>query len=208
MKIHKVALEIKGCGITSGHPTIIVKFSNDEFNTKQLLDEIKKYNCKRVEFTGVDPLKNQLGLLTIIKILHEEKYFIEVTTNGYIMPDMFLRNYVHLWNVMPKLKSTGLGGNDFYYDSLSHFAQNKVAGFIFIYSCKQDIEEIKDYVSAYQIPPERVTIITQSYNLQELISGMYKVSPHCFENGFVFGVDLNLLIDEKIRKKRSDCYGS
>lgn len=201
MNIHKVALEIKGCGITSGHPTIIVKLVNDDYDPKQLINDIRKYNCKRVEFTGVEPLKNQLGLLNIIKILHDEKYFIEITTNGLIMPDVLLRNYVHLWNVMPKLNSTGLCDNNNYYDSIAHFAQNKVAGFIFRYSCKQDIEEIKDYVSAYQIPPERVTIMTQAYNLQELIAGMYKLSPHCFENGFVFGLDLNLLMNEKIRKK-------
>lgn len=201
MKIYSITKEIKGCGVTAGHPTIVVKFADFANNTKditsdELIKEIKKHDCRRVEITGTEPLLHQLELVRVLKQLHDDKYFVEVTTNGAIMPDLHIRDAVHLWNVCPKLPeyNKGLESLEIYLDSMMHFANNVRAGFTFMYTCKKDLVKIKECVSEYQIPHERVTIMPLANDFLELVLGVQQLRLFCIKHGFVLGYDLRILL--------------
>ena len=51
----------------------------------EILDTIKQWPCKRVTFTGGEPLL-QKDCYTLIKMLLEEQYEVNVETNGSINP--------------------------------------------------------------------------------------------------------------------------
>ncbi len=201
MKVYSTAKEIKGFGVTVGHPTTIVKLGGSkDIDSDELFNEIQRHDCKRIEFTGEEPLLNQLELVQLLKRLYAEKYFIELTTNGTMMPDLHIREYVNLWNVHIDLERTG------YFDSIMHFATNERAGFMFRYTGNKDLWKIKDFIYAYQIPNNQVTIMPCAKDMKDLTAKMKELAPYCKENGFVLGVDIIEALRLMVPKKGGSKY--
>lgn len=67
-------------------------------------------NGAHVILTGGEPTMQQGALQDFIKHIRHNIYpnaFIEVETNGTIMPDDYMLNNINLWNCSPKLLSSG-----------------------------------------------------------------------------------------------------
>lgn len=76
------------CSYCDSHYAVLpscTKTEIKEMTACEILDAIQKWPCKRVTFTGGEPLL-QRDCYTLIKMLLEEQYEVNVETNGSINP--------------------------------------------------------------------------------------------------------------------------
>lgn len=96
--------------------------------------------------TGGEPLLHDRGIVAYIewfKEIYGFKPFIEVETNGTIIPSAFFYNIVEQWNISPKLSNSGEGFVSRYNDeALNFFAKSQSAHFKFVISQEEDFEEL------------------------------------------------------------------
>lgn len=102
MLINEIFQSINGEGQFCGYPTIFIRTFGcglrcsycdtmyavkgrdfTEIPIDQIVDKVKSFNCKRVTFTGGEPLL-QKDALDLINKLIEEDYIVEVETNGAV----------------------------------------------------------------------------------------------------------------------------
>jgi len=102
-KLNEIFYSIQTEGQYSGHAAIFVRFygcnlncsfCDTDFSYKfsmnmfEILEEVKKYNCNRIIFTGGEPflqLENEL-----IDLLHDNDYILHCETNGTINKELDL----------------------------------------------------------------------------------------------------------------------
>ena len=76
------------CSYCDSHYAVLpscTKTEIKEMSACEILDTIKQWPCKRVTLTGDQPLL-QKDCYTLIKMLLEEQYEVNVETNGSINP--------------------------------------------------------------------------------------------------------------------------
>jgi len=103
MKINEIFYSLQGEGKWTGFPNIFIRTSTcnlrcsfcdttyayedgKEMKILEIIDEIKKYKCKKICITGGEPLV-QKETINLIKNLVEKKYEICIETNGSIKID-------------------------------------------------------------------------------------------------------------------------
>ena len=105
MKISEIFFSIQGEGVEIGLPTVFVRlFACDlrctwcdsmyavggtdfkEMSIEEVTAEIERFNCKRVCFTGGEPLIQQKGLEILAKDLVHHEYEIVLETSGHKDP--------------------------------------------------------------------------------------------------------------------------
>ncbi len=105
MKISEIFFSIQGEGVEIGLPTVFVRlFACDlrctwcdsmyavegtdfkEMTIEEVTAEIERFNCKRVCFTGGEPLIQQKGLEILAKDLVHDEYNIILETSGHKDP--------------------------------------------------------------------------------------------------------------------------
>ena len=102
MKISEIFFSIQGEGVEIGLPTVFVRlFACDlrctwcdsmyavegtdfkDMSIEEVTAEIERFNCKRVCFTGGEPLIQQKGLEILAKDLVHDEYEIVLETSGH-----------------------------------------------------------------------------------------------------------------------------
>jgi len=101
--ISEIFYSIQGEGLLEGLPFIFIRFSGcnlrcffcdtkyswengKEMGIEEILQEIKKFNCKRVFLTGGEPYIQDISFL--YEKLKTEKFWVGVETNGTIFKDI------------------------------------------------------------------------------------------------------------------------
>ncbi|MCX8056234.1 MAG: 7-carboxy-7-deazaguanine synthase QueE [Ignavibacteria bacterium] len=100
LKINEIFYSIQGESTYAGLPCIFIRltycnlrctycdteyafYEGKDMTIEEILDEIKKYNCKLVEVTGGEPLL-QTGVFDLMKKLCDEGYKVLLETSGSI----------------------------------------------------------------------------------------------------------------------------
>lgn len=130
----------------------------------------------RVIFTGGEPLMQQKEIVEVIVNLKKSKvnWNFEVETNGTIMPKTCLSRCVDLFNVSPKLASSGNKlSSRVNQDVIRHFAMN-ADSFKFVIANKKDLKEVLFLIKRHKIQnailvPEGIDNETMKKNFAKLI---------------------------------------
>lgn len=110
--------------------------------------------------TGGEPFLQESALLNFIKLL-PESIFIEVETNGTIVPSKELANRISQFNVSPKLLNSGMKQAERIVPApLTYFARDTKSIFKFVITHERDWEEIeRDFIQPFQIPKSRIWLM-------------------------------------------------
>jgi len=129
-------------------------------------------NGARLIITGGEPLLWQKEIEELDKFLIQNGWrpFIEIETNGTILPSNYLCYRVDQWNVSPKLANSGHEKNKTIKSKvLSFFANHPYSIFKFVITHKKDWKEIKNnYLNQYKIKKEKIFLMPGCQTKEEM----------------------------------------
>lgn len=186
-----------------------VNYKKYDMNTmiKELtIDEVKKaveiYSCKHLVFTGGEPMLQKKEILELMTYLSkiDEEYFFEIETNGTIIPSSKFDALINQYNVSPKLENSNnskqLREKPKAY---KYFSCNPKAIFKYVVSHKNDLREILNLIDKYKIDNNKVYLMaegTQSDELREKQLWLVEVcKEYCFN--FTDRLHIHLYGDKK-----------
>ena len=123
MKINEIFYSIQGEGKNAGFPTIFIRttgcnlrctycdtkyafYEGEEMSLHDIMEKIKKWNCKRICLTGGEPLLQE-ETPELVDMLLSEGYTISIETNGSIdISDMAGKNVILSMDI--KCPSSGM----------------------------------------------------------------------------------------------------
>ena len=172
------------------------KYSVQEF-TDILLEEYSiplKQEC-HIVFTGGEPLMQQKAIIDIINLLKHAGYhnYIEIETNGTIIPKPDLDSLVDLYNVSPKLANSGVEKNKRFKSKVLNFFINKNSIFKFVISNEENWKEI----SLMMLPTKMIYLMPNAEDKEELYSNHELVSETCKREGVNFTTRLQIVLWDK-----------
>ena len=142
----------------------IISKTND-----QIIELLKQYNCKHVVITGGEPLVQHKVLTNLLKTLKEKGYYIEVETNGTIIPNRICASYFDQFNVSIKLSNSQVDTDDRIIPSaITYFIKDTRSNFKFVIDSKEDLQEVIELIKTYSIPKHSVFLMPQAIQKETL----------------------------------------
>ncbi len=160
MKVCEVFFSIQGEGLSSGFPTVFVRFAGcnlrcsycdtvyayseayDEYSPKEVFEKIRGYCCMRVCITGGEPLL-QSDLNDLLILL--DGYKVSIETNGTLDIGKIRRFREHSFVMDAKTPSSGFSGELLRsnFDLLDASDEIK-----FVIGCREDYDWAKQIISS------------------------------------------------------------
>ena len=217
MQVNEIFKSIQGEGPNFGKPAIFLRtaqcnlkctwcdtkytwdWKNYDFQKEvkeMTIDEVKDaildLEVKHLVITGGEPLLQQDDLADLLSFLKPD-FYVEVETNCTILPNKMLTDLIDQWNVSPKTKNSGnplelCENNECYY----FFANQENCFFKYVVENESDIPEIKKFVTKYNIPENRVQLMTQASTKEEISMKEKSISELAKLHNFSFSPRLHV----------------
>lgn len=153
--------------------------------------------------TGGEPMLpgNQKAFRKIItQLLYRDiTPFVEVETNGSILPEKETRSYVNQWNASVKLENSGMPVEErINEDAISFLKEvhrdesDRDATFKFVVSDQTDLAEIHLLLQNQHIPDEMVSLMPAGQTREQLKETYPYVAEVCKKNGWQFSPRLHV----------------
>lgn len=220
LKVSEIFYSLQGEGTNAGRPVVFLRTAHcnlacswcdtkytwdwDNFdystevkqmNTEELINSISQYQSKHLVITGGEPMIQQRQLLLLIKKVKEMNYFVEIETNGTILPDRNFDVHVDQWNVSPKLQSSMIETSAREIEKCYHFFTNhSKCYFKYVINDSGDLRELEDLVRKYEILANRVILIPQGKDKDEIIARGKWLSEVCKAKGYILSLRLQILL--------------
>lgn len=165
-----------------------------EMTAEQIVKELKNLSqiTKALVISGGEPLLQQNSLTRLCSILKNQGYWIEIETNGTIIPNNKFIDLIDQFNVSPKLSNSG---NDLKKreksEVLKKLASLDKTTWKFVVSIKEDIQEILELVEKYQI--KNIWLMAEGKTAKEQLDKEQLVRTLCQNFGFNFSYRLQVL---------------
>ena len=218
MKISEIFESIQGEGTNAGKNSIFIRtalcnlkcswcdtkytwdWENFDYDTEvhelsidEIKQKLKKFTAKNIVITGGEPLMQQEELISLLSSL-PKKFFIEIETNGTILPLDKLVSLIDQWNVSPKTSnSNNLLEKCEITNCYNFFKKHPKTFFKFVIETKSDILEIIQLVKKYNIDKSRIFLMPQASAKDDLISKEYLIKSLCDKNDFRYSPRLHIL---------------
>jgi len=141
-----------------------------EVSIKGIRQTLEQSSIRHLVITGGEPLMQQNDLAELLTFLKPE-FYVEVETNGTILPNNALSALVDQWNVSPKTKNSGnpekLCDNS---ECYVFFSKQKNCYFKYVVEGADDLVEIKKLISKYSLDKNKVLLMPQASTKSEIIS--------------------------------------
>jgi organic radical activating enzyme len=158
-----------------------------------VLQKIQSYPCKRLIFTGGEPLLQQDQITAFNNTYLDLDWKLEIETNGTITPNPELQKHNVQFNCSPKLSNSGnvIGPNP---KTMHFFASHPYAFFKFVVAVPRDLDEVEDFLETYRIPPEKVLIMPEGVDDKVLTERMRWLADVCQRQGYRLAPRLQISI--------------
>ena len=217
MQINEIFKSIQGEGPNFGKPAIFLRTAQcnlkctwcdtkytwdwknydyakevNEMTIEEIKEQILDLEIKHLVITGGEPLLQQDDLADLLSFLKPD-FYVEIETNCTILPNKMLTDLVDQWNVSPKTENSGnplelYENNECYY----FFANQENCFFKYVVEDESDIPEIKKFVTKYNIPENRVQLMTQASTKEEISAREKSISELAKTNNFLFSPRLHV----------------
>lgn len=216
----EIFYSIQGEGINLGRPAVFLRLGlcNLKCNwcdtrytwdwtaydvQEQLIDlslpeveqEILKYSCKYLVVTGGEPLLQQDTVIPLLENLKNRGFFIEIETNGTLLPNEWLLDLIDHWSVSPKLQSSGNPSSAREIEACYRFfkALNS-SHFKFVLQSEADLREAQNVIEKYDLAPEKIILMPEAGNQGDLIERSKWLVEICKSQGYLFSTRLQLML--------------
>ena len=193
MKISEIFESIQGEGTNAGKPAVFLrtaecnlkctwcdtKFTWDwknfdyakevkEISIEEIRRELEQFSNRHLVITGGEPLMQQDDLAELLTFLKPE-FYVEIETNGTILPNNALSALVDQWNVSPKTSNSGnpLELCDVN-ESYTFFSKQKNCYFKYVIESERDLIEISTLIEKYDLKKDHVLLMTQASTKEEM----------------------------------------
>jgi len=193
MKISEIFESIQGEGTNAGKPAIFLRtaecnlrcswcdtkytwdWSNfdyatevNEISIKEIRKELEQFTNRHLVITGGEPLMQQDDLADLLTFLKPD-FYVEVETNGTILPNNALSALVDQWNVSPKTINSGnplalCEDSECY----AFFSKQKNCYFKYVVENEDDLIEINNLIEKYSLVRDRIMLMTQASTKEEM----------------------------------------
>ena len=176
-------------------PTGDIAAQLEEMPLADVADAIMPYDCRYLVVTGGEPMLQQKNLIPLLESLKEKGYFIDIETNGTIVPDGKLADLVDHWSVSPKLENSGNARSSREIpDCYRYFAGLQSCHFKYVLQSEDDFREVRSMMQTYRITPEKVVLMPQAQNREELLARSRWLVALCKAHGCLFSTRLQVLL--------------
>ena len=173
------------------------KFKDEvvQLSVKSLIDKIKTLPRQHLVVTGGEPLLQQKILAKLTSHLSQIGFFIEVETNGTILPAEPFASSIDQWNISPKLANSE---NDdlkgYSLDTLHDFIGYKRSYLKFVLKDPDDCGEVVNIVNELGINSSRVYLMPEGITREEILRKSAWISELCLVHGYNFTTRAHILI--------------
>ena len=218
MKISEIFESIQGEGNNAGKPAVFLRTAEcnlkcvwcdtkytwdwknydyskevNEMSIKEVRQSLEQFRIRHLVITGGEPLMQQDDLAELLTFL-KPKFYVEVETNGTILPNNALSVLVDQWNVSPKTKNSGnplemCEDNECY----TFFSKKKNCYFKYVVESEEDLIEINQLISKYNLEKERVLLMTQAMTKEEILAKENNVFTISKKNSLGFSPRLHVM---------------
>jgi organic radical activating enzyme len=158
-------------------------------------DRILAFHCPRTVITGGEPLLQQDEFLEMIGKIRssQPEHVFEVETNATQLPSPAFHQAVDQFNVSPKLSNALMpSALRIHPETLAFFAASPKAWFKFVVTRPADLTEIQTLIAAHAIPRQRVLLMPEGRDCQELDRHAPWLAETCRDLGFRFSDRLHI----------------
>lgn len=156
---------------------------------------ITRFGCRSLVVTGGEPLLQQGQLLPLLQRLKGSGFWIEVETNGTLLPDEGLSVLVDHWSVSPKLAGSGNSPSAREKpEAYRLFSRLASAHFKFVVEGPDDVAEVGLLSARYGIPRDRVLLMPQAGEVEALLEKGRWLAGICVREGYLFSTRLQVLL--------------
>jgi 7-carboxy-7-deazaguanine synthase len=227
LKLSEIFYSLQGEGLDIGKPAIFIrmalcnlsciwcdtKYTWDwdhyaygrevsEMTIPEIREKLSGFDTKHCVITGGEPLIQQMKLIPLLSELKSNDYFIEVETNGTLLPSSMAERYVDRWNVSPKLQNSSISIE---YreipECLEYFAENTKAYMKFVICNHSDIDEVTALVERYGLKGQRILLMPEGNSAEDIMRKSKWLSEICLRHGYRLSVRLHTLIWSGARAK-------
>ncbi len=156
---------------------------------------IVRFGCRSLVVTGGEPLLQQKELVPLLDRLKSAGFWIEVETNGTVLPQERLTALIDHWSVSPKLASSGnpLSARE-KPEVCRFFSGLPEAHFKLVVDGPDDLAEAIGLSGRYGIPRGRVVLMPQAAESAALLEKGRWLADICLREGFLFSTRLQVLL--------------
>lgn len=148
--------------------------------------------------TGGEPLMQQNNLMYFIKWLRDRlpDLYIEVETNGTILPTNAMLTLVNQWNCSPKLSNSGMSYNETYKEEVLRILNQRNTIFKFVITDYEDWDEV-ERIYFNKIDSKKIWLMPSGSSIKELKKSKIIVADICKHNYLKFTNRLHIDIWNK-----------
>jgi len=192
--------------LTHNCDTIEVWWKGERYSVEGLLELFKQQGYLQalkegahLIITGGEPLIQQEAAAEFLESLYlklEKHVYVEVETNGTIIPQEKFSNRVSQWNVSPKLKNSGMPVDKrIKLQAMDWFAADPRAFFKFVVADLADVNEVEGaFLANYAIRKDKVFLMPAASDRDTLRSREDAVSMYALALGVNYSSRLQVQI--------------
>ena len=137
----------------------------------------------------------QKQLIPLLKSLKDKEFYIEIETNGTIMPASDLSVLIDHWSASPKLANSGNPPPSREVpESYSFFSALPSSHFKYVVQNKDDFTEVQSIVQKYNLAPQRTILMPEAQNRDILLERSGWLVELCKSQGYLFSTRLQILL--------------
>ena len=163
----------------------------------EAIDQISTLKIPRLVVTGGEPMTQQAAITELANGLkaNNEDYWVEIETNGTVVPKPETIEAIDQFNVSPKLENSGNSkAKRDKAPAMEAYVASGKADFKFVVFGDQDLPEILELVEKYKIPHERVFLMPEGRTEEEVERHQKELVQLAIDNNFNVTTRLHVLI--------------